>query len=89
MTPIMIGPVVLLAALASPFAPAPEQAAQSRSNFQPTSSATAHATVSIRIISGVQFGEGRLVGAENAIRRQTQLTDATGASRQAEIVEFQ
>ena len=89
MTAVMIGPVVLLAALTSPFAPAPEQAAQRPSNFQPTRSATAHAMVSITIISGVQFGEGRLVGAENANRRQTQLTDAAGASRRAEIVEFQ
>jgi hypothetical protein len=85
----MIGPIILLAALASPAAPATGSAVGSVSNYRPTSRATANATVTIRIMSGAQFGEGRLAGPEGGLRRTTQLTDANGTSHQAEILEFQ
>jgi hypothetical protein len=89
MTRIMFGPVILLAALASPTTPATGQVAEGIAKFQPNSRATASATVSIRIISGVQFGSGRLSGAEGAIRRKAELAEADGQVRPAELLEFQ
>ena len=85
----MFGPVILLAALVSPATPATKPAADGMAKFQPSSSATASATVRIRIISGVQFGSDRLSGADGAARRKAELADADGQIRPAEILEFQ
>jgi hypothetical protein len=80
MTVMMIGPVLFLAAMASP---------QAQSTFQPIGGATARATASVRIVSGVRFGHGRLADAPGAIRRPAMLTDREGRSRPAELLEFQ
>lgn len=85
----MLGPVVLLAALASPLVPAMEQAAQPVAETRPVTRATAHATATIRIISGVRFGQNQLSGASGADRRRAVLTDADGLERPAELLEFQ
>ena len=85
----MFGPVILLAALVSPAAPATGQGSERMAKFQPSSRATASATVRIRIISGAQFGSDRLSGAEGAARRKAELTDADGLVRPAELLEFQ
>jgi len=76
----MLGPVLLLAALASPPTPAAEQAVQPIGEIRPATRATAHATATIRIISGVRFGPGQLSGASGADRRQAVLADADGSS---------
>ena len=85
----MFGPLVLLAASIAPAQPAVTPASKGAANFQPTSSATAHATVSIRIISGVRFGENRLEGGETASRRKSLIRDPNGLERPAELLEFQ
>jgi hypothetical protein len=83
MVPVMIGPLILLAAIVSP-QPQPTKAA-----FQPVSSATARASVSIRIMSGTSFGAGYTAATPGASRRASQLTDAAGQGRPAELLEFQ
>ena len=85
----MFGPLVLLAASIAPAQPALTPAAQDAAGFQPTSSATAHATVSIRIVSGVRFGADQLEGAETASRRQGWIRDPNGLARPADLLEFQ
>ena len=89
MTRNMFGPLVLLAASVTPVAPAAVPAAQHISNYQPSNRATATATVSIRVISGVQFGANHQGMADGAERRKAQLTDADGIYRPAELLEFQ
>ena len=84
----MLGSLVLLmASVASASAAAP--AADSRPAFRPTSGATATATVSIRVISGVRFGSDHVEGDRVASRRKSRLTDAAGQLRDAELLEFQ
>ena len=85
----MLGPVVLLAALASPVTPVMEQAAQPIAGTRPAIRATAHATATVRIISGVRFGPNQLSGASGADRRRATLADADGLERPADLLEFQ
>jgi hypothetical protein len=89
MTHLMLGPVVLLAALASPATPAIEQAARPIADVGRSSRSTAYATASIRIVSGVRFGPDQLSGASGADRRKAVLADADGMARPAELLEFQ
>jgi len=83
MVTVMIGPLLLIAAMtppqAQPVAPA----------FQPVSGATARATVSVRIVSGVRFGLGHSAEAPGAIRRKTRMADSDGSVHRAELLEFQ
>jgi hypothetical protein len=83
MVPVMIGPLILLAASVSP---QPRPAAQP---FRPVSSVYARATVSIRIMSGASFGAGHSSTVPGASRRASQLVDAAGQARPAELLEFQ
>ena len=85
----MFGPLVLLAASIAPAAPALSPVGRGAAGFQPTGSATAHATVSIRIVSGVRFGENQLEGGETASRRKGWIRDPNGLARPAELLEFQ
>lgn len=85
---MMFGTLILLAASVSashPVSPVRNDAA----NFRALSGVSARATVSIRIMSGVKFGPDTLSGAEGATRRQSQIVDATGQMRSAELLEFQ
>ena len=86
---MMFGPLVLLAASISPASPATLPARKAIAGFRAASSATAHATVSIRIISGVRFGPDRAEGAETAARRKTEIRDADGLVSPLELLEFQ
>jgi len=87
MTCFMLGSLVLLmASVASASAAAP---AADRPAFRSTSGATATATASIRVISGVRFGSDHVEGDRIASRRKAQLTDAAGQLRDAELLEFQ
>ena len=85
----MFGPLVLLAVSIAPASPAFSSVGQGVADFRPTSSATAHATVSIRIVSGVQFGQDQLEGAETASRRNAMIREPDGLVRSAELLEFQ
>ena len=85
----MFGPLVLLAASATPAAPAAPAVPDGMSNSRPTVTATAHAVASIRVISGVRFGSEEVSGAEGAARRKAVLADADGFARPAELLEFQ
>ncbi len=89
MTRMMFGPLVLLAASVTPLPPASAPATQAMSNFRPSARATATATVSIRVISGVRFGSELLEGGEGADRRKAQIRDADGLFQSAELLEFQ
>jgi hypothetical protein len=85
---MMFGPLLLLAASVSP--PAPAAPATPRvSQFRPTGRATARATVSITVISGVRFGAEQVSGDEGAVRRKARIADADGVTRAAELLEFQ
>ena len=88
MTCFMLGLLVLFMASAASASAAPP-AADSRAAFRPTSGATATATVSIRVISGVRFGSDHVEGDRIASRRKALLTDASGQLRDAELLEFQ
>lgn len=87
MTCFMLGPLILfLASIAPPPVP---PAGEGGSNFRPMTGATATATVSIRVISGVRFGADLSESATPGSRRKAQLTDAAGQPRDAELLEFQ
>lgn len=77
----MFGPMVLLAASASPVATPPKPSLVQR--------VTASATATIRIVSGVRFGPNQMSGAAGADRRKARLADADGLLRPAELLEFQ
>ena len=83
MAGIMLGPILLLAAMASPQSQARAQ------SFQPIGGATVRGTASVRIVSGVRFGHGRSAEAPGAVRRPAWLTDGNGQPRAAELLEFQ
>ena len=85
----MFGLPMLLAASIAPAAPALPPAGRSAGGFQPTSSVTAQATVSIRVVSGVRFGQDQLSGAETASRRNALIRGPDGLVRPAELLEFQ
>ena len=76
---VMIGPLILIAAIVSP--PARE--------FYPISGASARASASIRIVSGVSVGPGHAHGVPGAARRSAVLTDRHGSSIPAILLEFQ
>ena len=71
---VMMGPLILIAAIAAPPVTAP---------------AATRATASIRVISGVSFGPGRSARVPGATRRSTRLTDSQGQPTPAIILEFQ
>jgi len=79
----MVGTLALLLAAS---VPAPSPAA---SHFQPRSSATAHATARIQIISGVKFGQDHQLVPPSAHRRSARLTEADGQVTSALLLEFQ
>jgi hypothetical protein len=83
MVPIMIGPMLLFAAMAS------TQPRPATPGFRPVGGVTARATASVRIVSGVRFGPGRSDEAPGASRRKALLTDSDGRQRPAELLEFQ
>ena len=83
---VMIGPLLLIAALASP--PMPTATAPA-SGFRPVGGATARASASVRIVSGFSFGRGRPANAPGAALRSTQLIDAEARTHPAKILEFQ
>ena len=84
----MLGSLILfMASIASDSAAPPPGV--SGNAFRPVVGATARATVSIRVISGVRFGPDHAEGDRLANRRKAQLTDAAGQLRDAEILEFQ
>lgn len=85
----MVGPLVLLAAMASPVTPAIEPAVGRLAETRPATRSTAHATATIRIVSGVRFGPDQLSGAEGADRRKSVLAGADGLVYPAELLEFQ
>ena len=89
MTRMVIGPVLLLAAMVSPeIRPAPP-APQRIAKFQPTSGVTERATVVVRIVSAARFGRGKSGEAPGALRRRVQLAEQDGPSRPIELLEFQ
>lgn len=89
MSPGMLGPFLLVAAAIAPAHPALPPARQGAGSFRPASSVTAHATVSIRIVSGVRFGEGQLGEASPGSRRTAEISEPDGTVRPAELLEFQ
>jgi len=82
----MFAPLILLAAVVAQPASSPGEEAAA---FRPQSGATATATASIRVISGVRFGSATLSGDDGASRRKALLIDASGTLRPAELLEFQ
>ena len=85
---VMLGPIALLMASAASISAAPPAEGRS-SSVRATVSATAQATATIRIVSGVRFGEAYPEGDVLGSRRKAQLTDAAGNPREAELLEFQ
>ena len=79
---VMIGPLILIAAIASPPPPVARE-------FRASGGATARASASVRVISGVSFGADRSVVVSGATHRSTRLIDAEGQSRPANLLEFQ
>lgn len=84
----MLGAILLLAASTSAVSAAP-QAPELPGSRAPAMRATARATATIRILQAVRFGPGQLSGADGAVRRKAELTDASGHASPAELLEFQ
>jgi hypothetical protein len=85
---IMLGSIALFMASAASISAAPP-ADGGASSLGAKVSATAQATATIRIVSGVRFGEAYPEGDRSGSRRKAQLTDAAGNPRDAELLEFQ
>ena len=83
----MLAPIALLLASVASASSAPQ--ADEPSSYRPTVRATAQATATIRIVSGVRFGESYPEGDGSGSRRKARLTDAAGNDRDAELLEFQ
>jgi hypothetical protein len=88
MSHIMVGSLFLILASASTASAVPP-ASEHASAFRPVTSATAIASASIRVISGVRFGSDYATEATAGTRRKARLTDSTGQPRNAELLEFQ
>lgn len=88
MTHIMVGPLIYLAASVAPL---PQQALpeEARMTAARPVRATAHATATIRIVSGARFGARYLAPVAGAFRRNVRLSNADGTSHSAELLEFQ
>jgi len=80
----MVGTLALLvvASLSTPAAPTPAE-------FKPRSTATAHATARIQVISGVKFGHDHQTVPSSALLRRASLIEADGQVKPAELLEFQ
>jgi hypothetical protein len=89
MTRMMMGPIVLFAAMLSSGGQPPREAPAHSSAFHPVSGVSARATASIRIVSGVKFGPDYSEGVAGAIRRPARLVDRDGQSLSEELLEFQ
>ncbi len=88
MTHIMVGPLLYLAASVSPLAqPAPPEVARAAAS-RPVR-ATAQATATIRIVSGVRFGARYMAPVAGAFRRNVRLSNTDGTTHPAELLEFQ
>jgi len=85
----MSGVLLFLAAIASSDVRPPPPAPAAMDKFRPTGGATARATASIRIISGVSFGPGRSAEAPGAEQRSVRLEGMPGDYRPAHLLEFQ
>ena len=83
----MLVPIALLVASVASASAAPQ--ADEPSSYRPTVRATAQATATIRVISGVRFGEAYPDGNGSGSRRKSLLADAVGNLRDAELLEFQ
>jgi hypothetical protein len=83
---IMLGPIALFMASAASISAAPPAEG---GTSQLRARVTAQATATIRIVSGVRFGEAYPEGDRSGSRRKAQLTDAAGNLRDAELLEFQ
>lgn len=86
---MMFAPILLITAMLSPEARPVSPALARASVFRPASSATARATVSIRIVSGAKFGSSYSGEAPGAVRRAARLTDRDGQLLAIELLEFQ
>lgn len=90
---VMSGPLILIAAIVSPTAaPAPPLAhapSFHAPSIQASAAATARATASIRIVSGVSFGSGHPDKVSGAAVRATHVNDAEGLPSTAYLLEFQ
>ncbi|HET9335290.1 MAG TPA: hypothetical protein VFO12_02655 [Sphingomicrobium sp.] len=84
---MMVSPLLLLAASVS--SPTAVQPAVARVAEARPLRATAHATATIRIISGARFGPSYVAPVAGADRRSARVTDADGTIRAAELLEFQ
>ena len=89
MTPMMIGPLILLVAAASlPSQPAPP-AGSPASGFQPSKAVSVQTSVRIHIISGASFGASYADKPSPGVKRTIELIGRDGSSHPAEILEFQ
>ncbi len=79
----------ILLASANPLTAEPAPAVAQVSAFRAVGGATAHAIASVRIISGVSYGQGRPAKAPGAALRTTQLADEQGIFHPANLLEFQ
>ncbi|WP_037498628.1 hypothetical protein [Sphingomonas jaspsi] len=57
--------------------------------FQPTSSVSERATVTVRILHAARFGKSLDHRQDGAHRRSAKLADASGALRPAQLLEFE
>jgi hypothetical protein len=86
---MVFGPVLLLAALVSPEIRPPAPAPTAIAKFRPTGGATARATASVRIVSGVRVSRDNSALAPGAHRRTIYLAEQGGIVQLVEILEFQ
>ena len=89
MLPIMFGPLALLAASALPAPASPSATGERASGTIYRQAATARATASVTIISGIRFGADQPAQASGADRREARLTEADGQVTLAKLLEFQ
>ena len=84
----MVGTMLLMAATALPHS-MPASSAPKPENFRASSTATAHATARIMVISGAKFGQDYISQPSSGLRRSASLMDSDGQVTLAELLEFQ
>jgi hypothetical protein len=84
---MMIGPLLLFAAVQSAQLPAVE--GPTAAKFVPATGATVRAQASVRFLAAAKFGPGRSEEAPGALRRKAHVTDQLNQPRPAILLEFQ
>jgi hypothetical protein len=85
----MLGPALLFFAAISADSGPVEPARTQGADFRPNSAVTTRTRASVRILTGVAFGQSHRIDAPEASLREARITTQDGTLHPAELLEFQ